>query len=374
MRVLFVVNHAGYFLTHRLSHALAAREAGYEVHIATPESRHAGRILAADLPWHPIRMTRSGRNPRREWTAVRDLVSLYRRLRPDLVHQVTSKPILYGTVAARLARVPAVVNAVAGLGHLHLASGRSYRWLRLGVGFGYRWLVRHPRMAVIFQNADDRDLFVSRRWVRAEQTTLIRGSGVDTSVFVPRPERGGDGSPTILFPSRMLSTKGLEELIEAARLLRLWKIPCRILLVGDPDPDNLASIPEPRIMEWVHEGLVEYLGRRNDMPEIFAQADIVCLPSYREGLPKSLLEAAAAGLPSVTTDVPGCRDVVRDGETGFVVPVRAVAPLAEALRRLVEDPALRGRMGARARELAESEFSLEQVCTETLDLYRRLLA
>ncbi len=371
IRILYVINHAGYFLTHRLPVALAAREAGYEVHIATPRSRHVPRIRQQGLDWSPLRLSRSGRNPLQEALAVVDLVRLYRRLRPTIVHHVTSKPMLYGTLAARLTRIPAVVNAVTGLGHLHLADDLPHRILRTMVGWGYRCALRHPNMKVIFQNLEDRALFVDQHWIPSAAPVVIRGSGVDVARFAPHP-RDRVEVPVVLFPARMLQTKGLEELISAARILRRRGVRARFLLAGDPDPDNPASIPESRIRPWVDEGLVEYLGRVEEMPPVYAQADLVCLPSWREGLPKSLVEAGAAGLASVTTDVPGCRDVVRDGLEGLLVPVCDAEALAGALERLIQDEGERSRMGQRARARVVEEFSLDRVIAETLALYAEM--
>lgn len=373
MRILFVINHAGYFLTHRLPLALGARERGWDVHVATPKSRHVPEIEAAGLEWHEVPLRRSGTNPVEELRTFLALRRLYRLLRPDLVHQVTQKPVLYGTLAARLVGTPAVVNAVAGLGHLHIARGLRYRALRSAVGVGYRLVLRHRRMRVIFQNPDDMALFVDNGWLRPGDVTIVPGSGVDLEAFSPEGHRPIGERLTVLFPSRMLRTKGLIELVEAARILESRDRPIRVLLVGDPDPDNPASVSEDEILNWVGEGLVEYAGRQTNMPDWYRRADIVCLPSYREGLPKTLVEAAATGLPSVTTDVPGCREVVRDGETGLLVPVRSVEPLADALERLALDEDLRRKMGRRARERAEREFGLERVLESTFAIYEELV-
>lgn len=372
MRILFVINHAGYFLTHRLPLALEARGRGWDVHVATPRSRHVPEIEAAGLEWHEVPLRRSGTNPIEELRTLFALRRLYRSLRPDLVHQVTQKPVLYGTLAARLAGTPAVVNAVAGLGHLHIARGIRYRALRFAVGVGYRFALRHPRMRVIFQNPDDMALFVDHGWLSPGDAAIVPGSGVDLEAFSPEGHRASGERLTVLFPSRMLRTKGLVELVGAARLLKSRGRPARVLLVGDPDPDNPASVAESEILKWVDEGLVEYVGRQKEMPGWYRQADIVCLPSYREGLPKTLVEAAAMALPAVTTDVPGCRDVVRDGETGFLVPVRTVEPLADGIERLALDEDLRRKMGRRARERAEREFSLERVLELTFAIYEEL--
>lgn len=372
-RLLFVVNDAAFFLSHRLPIALAARAAGYDVHVATPDGAAARRVEAHGFPWHGYPLERSGRHPVREMASVWSLAALYRRVRPDLVHHVTPKPVLYGTLAARACGVRAVVNAISGMGHVFAAPGRGMSVLRAGVGAGYALALRHPRMRVIFQNVDARDEFVRRRWIRAEEAVLIRGAGVDVAQFAPTP-RDGRAVPLAVLPARMLRTKGVVEFAEAARRLRAEGVQARFALVGDPDPANPASVSEPLLREWEREGVVEYWGRREDMPAVLAEADVVCLPSYLEGLPKSLLEGAAAGLPLVTTDVPGCREVVRPEVDGLLVPPRDAASLARALRRLLEDAGLRARMGAAARARVESEFGLAQVVSAHLDLYRSLLA
>lgn len=373
-RILYVINHAGYFLSHRLPLALAARAEGYDVHIATPGSRHVPRIVEAGLPWHPVRMTRSGRNPIAEARSAIDFVHLYRDVRPDLVHQVTSKPILYGTLAARITNVPAVVNAFPGLGHVFVADDPMHRVLRQAIGWAYRVILRHPRMKIIFQNNDDRLLFVRNRWLRAEQTVLIAGSGVDPDRFRPSEHRLAVGEPVVMFPSRMLRTKGVGEFLEAVAELRHGNVHARFVLVGEPDPDNPASISAAELQRQAASSNVEYWGRREDMPSVLAQADIVCLPSHREGMPKILIEAASAGLPIVTTDVPGCRDVVGHEYNGLLVPVRDAKALAVSLRRLIEAPALRHEMGERGRVRVLEEFSLDRVIAATLSLYRELLA
>jgi glycosyltransferase involved in cell wall biosynthesis len=367
-RILFVVNHAGFFLSHRLPLALAARAAGWDVHVATPSSKHVSAVQAQGLPWHELRLSRSGMNPLGEAATVAALVSLYRRVRPAVVHHVTSKPVLYGTPAARLAGVPAVVNAISGMGHVFASGGPV---LRAGISAAYRVALRHPRMRVVFQNPTHREMFLSRRWARPGEAVLIAGSGVDTRLFVPGPG-GGGGPPVVVFPARMLATKGLLEFVGAARLLRERGTRARFLLAGEPDPDNPASVGAAQLAAWAAEGTVECLGRRDDMHVVLAGADVACLPSYHEGMPKSLLEAAACGLPIVTTDVPGCRDVVRHGDNGLLVPPRRVPELADALQAVLGDPELRRRMGVRGRARAEAEFALDHVVDRFVGLYAEL--
>lgn len=371
--LVFVVNHAGYFLTHRLPLAVAAKAEGYDVHILTPRSRHVPLIEEAGLSWREIRLERSGRNPLQELRTVRDLVRAYRDLRPDVVHHVTAKPVLWGTLAARIAGVPAVVNAIAGLGHVFISRGLAARIMRLGLTIGYRLVLRHRRMRVIFQNDDDRSLFVRNGWLREAQTVLIAGSGVDPAVFTPGEKESTD-RPVVVFPSRMLRSKGLPEFIEAVQLLNDRGIRARYQLVGDADPDNPASVTEEELRRWGTIEGVDYQGRRTDMPEVFAAADIACLPSHREGMPKALLEAASCALPIVTTDVPGCRHVVRHGENGLLVPLQDAPAIAAALEQLITNPQLRRTMGARGRERVLREFSLQAVVAATLRLYAELTA
>lgn len=369
-RVLFVINHAGFFLSHRLPLAQAAQRVGYDVLVATPQSKHVAQIQAAGLPWVPIGLSRSGTNPWTEGTTVVDLLRLYRRFRPALVHHVTPKPVLYGTPVSRVLGVSAVVNAISGMGHAFGQPGR----LQSAVSLGYRLALRHPNMRVIFQNEAHLELFVREGWVKSEQCALVRGSGVDTAVFAPR-DYPLTGVPLIAMVSRMLRTKGVAEFVEAARLLKADRIEARCVLIGDPDPDNPASISEHQLRAWEAEGSVEYWGRREDIAATLRDAAIACLPTYYpEGVPKSLIEAASCGLPIVTTGIPGCRELVVHGENGLHVPIRQAAPLAAALRTLLADPALRARMGARGRARVLAEYSITNVVAAHLNIYEELLA
>lgn len=371
LKLLYVVNDGPFFLSHRLPLALAAREAGYEVHVATPPGAAAAEIQAQGLAYHPITLVRSGTRPVQEIASFLDLLRLYRRLRPGIVHHVTIKPTLYGGVAARLAGVPAVVSAVTGLGYLFVSRNAKTVLLRRSVTSAYRLALRHPRSRVIFQNPDDLAFFEERRLIRPRQAVLIRGSGVDMAAFAPGAAPAGP--PVVLLAARMLWDKGVGEFMEAARTLRGKGVAARFALAGDTDPANPAAVPPSRLEAWRASGLVEWWGHRTDMAEAFNGAHVVCLPSYREGLPKVLIEAAACGRPLVTTDAPGCREIVQHGVNGLLVPVGDAAALAAALQRLIDDPALRQRMGEAGRELAAKEFSLDKVIGETLTVYRDLL-
>jgi glycosyltransferase involved in cell wall biosynthesis len=368
-RLLIVVNDAAFFLSHRLPLAIGARDAGFDVHVATPRDDASPRIEAAGLPFHAIPLSRRGTSPAAELRTIAALVALYRELRPDIVHHVTAKPILYGGIAARIARVPAVVHAVSGLGYVFISKEAKARVVREGIRATYRVVTSHPNCAVIFQNEDDRRIFGSA--IRTSNVVIIRGSGVDLMHFraTPLPP----GVPLVVLPARMLRDKGVGEFVEAARLLAARGIEARFALVGGIDPGNPAGFSREQVEAWVEAGSVEWWGMRTDMPEVLAQATIVCLPSYREGMPKALLEACGAGRPIVTTDVPGCRDVIAGGDYGVLVPARDAPALADALGKLLVDRPALERMAAASAAAAPS-FAVEEVLARTIRLYRSLTA
>jgi len=368
-KILFVVTEDWYFVSHRLALAVAAQAAGFEVVVATRVGRHGEAIRAAGLRLVPFGLARTYGNPIREILA---LVRLYRRERPDIVHHVALKPIVYGAVAARLARVPAQVNAVVGLGWLFTSAKGVMRLIRPAARWTLALLLRTRSSLTIVQNPDDRALLI-RSHLPESRIRLIRGAGVDTWVFAPAPEPAGP--VCVVLAARMLWDKGVGEFVEAARLIRQAGIQARFALVGDPDNDNPASVPEATLRSWHGQDGIEWWGRRDDMPSVYHAAHIACLPSYyREGLPKVLLEAAACGRPLITTDAPGCREVVQDGDNGILVTPRDAQSLARAIGKLIEDEKLRRTMGKRGREIILKDFSSELVVRETLGIYRELVA
>lgn len=360
--LVILVTEDWYFVSHRLPLARAARATGWDVTVVTRCAQARDEIEAAGIAVVPLEMARRGLNPLRLARETVAVARLYRRLRPDVVHHVALRPVVVGGLAARLARVPQVISAIAGLGYAW--TGGRGGWLRLALGRLLRLaLARGP---VIVQNPDDRDA-VAALGIARKRLHLIPGAGVDVARFAPRPEP--DGTPLVLMAARLLRDKGVAEFVAAARALRGR---ARFVLAGAPDEGNPATVTPDELATWVREGAIEWWGPRNDMPEVLGGAHLVCLPSsYREGLPKVLLEAMACGRACVTTDTPGCRDAVRDGDNGLLVPVRDGAALTAAIARLLDDPALRRRMGARGRERALAEFSDERVIAATLALYRR---
>ena len=370
-KILYLVTEDWYFCSHRLPIARAARDAGFEVVVATRVQSHGEKILDEGFRLVPLRWRRRSLNPWRETRVLVDLVKIYRRERPDVVHHVALKPAVYGSLAARVCRTPSVVNTVAGLGYVFTSRQTKAAALKPLLRLAFRFLFNRPNVRLIVQNPDDGEALARFCRVRPEQTVLIRGSGVDLSRFVPMPEPAG--APNVTLVSRMLWDKGVGELVEAARRLRESGDAIRVTLVGSPDPENPASIPESQLKTWQREGLVDWLGYREDILNVWADTTIAALPTYREGVPKTLIEAAACARPIIATDVPGCREIVKSGENGFLVPARDAGALVDAIRRLARDPELRRRMGAKGREHAANGFSEETVVEQTMAVYNSLV-
>ena len=367
-RLLFIVNEPDFFLSHRLPLAIAARDAGYEVHIATSPGQGATRILALGFPHHGVPLSRSGKNPFIELRSLWNLVGLMRRVRPEIVHLVTIKPVLYGGLAARFAGVPGVVAAVSGLGFVFTSQGYGARLLRGVVTALYRLALGHRHQRVIFQNPTDRSALVDSGIVPLERTVLLPGSGIDLEEYRATPETAGE--PVVVMAARLLKDKGVSEFVEAAGRLRREGVRARFKLAGEPDPGNPQSVTEQEMAAWRAAGDVEVLGFQHGIAALFSASHIVVLPSYYgEGLPKVLVEAAACGRAVVTTDSPGCRDAIEPGVTGLLVPAKDVAALSQAIRKLIDDTELRQGMGRSGRQLAESRYAIEQIVAAHLAIY-----
>jgi glycosyltransferase involved in cell wall biosynthesis len=368
-RLLYLITEDWYFWSHRLDLARAAREAGYDVIVATRVTHHGERIRGEGFQLEPLEMVRRSRNPFREVIAVAELVRLYRRVKPDVVHHVAMKPILYGSLAAWLTRVPSVINAFAGLGYAFMEERNEL--LRWCVKTAFRTVLRVSHSVALVQNQDDQDRLVGEGVVPASRARIIAGSGIDVAVYSMQPSPSG--IPVVVLPARMLWDKGVGEFVEAARWLKQKGVHARFILVGRRDEHNPAAIPEIRLKEWVQAGVVEWWGHREDMLAVYAAAMLVVLPSYREGLPKVLLEAAACGKAIVATDVPGCREIVRDRLNGLLVPPRDSTALAAAIEELLSDQALREVMGRRSRTRVLAEWSSPRITEQVLGLYRDMV-
>jgi glycosyltransferase involved in cell wall biosynthesis len=367
--LVMLVTEDWFFVSHFIKRAIAAKNAGWRVVLLTRTSGFEDQIKAAGIEVIAVPFDRKRLNPLAELAFSVRLTRLYRAIKPDLVHHVALKPIIVGGLAARLAGVKAVLNAPVGLGFVYSSEKLLAKLLKPFVTILLRLTLCPPNSKVVFENPDDLAAMLEGRMITPGAEILIRGAGVDMAEFAPAPEPAG--TVRIILIARMIREKGIAVFVEAARILRGQ---ADFVLVGAPDPGNPNSSTDAELRSWEAAGLVTWLGPRRDVADLLRGAHIACQPStYREGLPKSALEAAACGKPLVTTDVPGCREAVVDGETGFLVPPRDAPALAAALKKLIDDPALRARMGAAGRERTEQNFADAVVCEKTLLVYEALM-
>ena len=369
LKIIYFVAVDWFFFSHFLARARAAEQAGHEIVVVTSVSS-ATKVDESSFRFINLDIDRRSINPFSALRIILKLVRVFRMEKPDIIHQVSMKPILLGGVAARFAGVKRVVNAFVGGGYAFYSSSPLMRVFRPFLSVWLRVVLSFPGIRVIFENSDDLNLFVRNRWALLENCVLIRGAGVNPSAYTTRSTP--NAVPLVVLPARLLWDKGLAEFVGAARLLRSQGVKARFAILGGADSGNRGGVPSVVLEKWQAEGVVEFWGFQTDMPKVLAQADIVCLPSYGEGLPKALLEGMAAGLPCVATDVPGCREAVTHGDNGFLVPVRDVSSLAKAIEILLSDPGLAQRLGERGRQRVELEFAERYVNDSTLRLYREM--
>lgn len=369
-RLVYIVTEDWYFMGHRLPMAQAAQAAGFDVHVITRVDQHGSKIETLGFTLHPITWSRRSLSPADTLRSITSLRATLRQIEPAVVHNIALKPAFMGTIACMRLGVRGVVNSINGLGSAFL--NRSWRGVALqrALGTGLPLLLNRSNVMTIVQNPDDRRA-LETLGVKHDRIVLIPGSGVDTEELRALPE-----PPTppirIGFVGRMLDDKGVRPLVEAVRLLRRDGLAVELVLAGTPDPENPTSISPAELEAWSREQGITWAGQVTDIQKFWAEAHIAALPSRREGLPKSLLEAAACGRPMVATDVPGCREVCIEGETGLLSPVDDAAALAARLRTLATDDALRQRFARRAREMAETRFSSSRIGKETAALYVRM--
>ncbi len=374
MKVLLFANTEWYLWNFRLPLARFLAGQGHEVVMVSPPGPYGERLRAAGFRWIPLEMQRRSLNPWRETLLVANLVRIYRTERPDLAHHFTIKCVAYGTLAARMTGIRAVVNAVAGLGFVFVSETIRARLLRPLVRAILNWSCDADGVHVIVQNRDDLESVLHLRGRERDNISLIPGSGVDVSRFVPPAGAREPGPLRVLFVGRLLHDKGIGEFVECARRVRASSSePIRFLAAGTADPGNPASVPELIIRRWTSDGHVEFLGHVDDMPALVAAADLVVLPSYGEGAPRSLIEAAACEKALVATDVQGCREVVRHEVNGLLVPPRDVESLVAAVMRLCANPELRERMGRAGRVHVLDHLDERIVLRRTYGVYQSLL-
>lgn len=371
-KLIYLVTEDWYFWSHRLPMARAALKDGFKVAVACRVDQHRAAIEAEGIQVLPLSWRRGDNGPVETGRAIIEIAKLYRRERPDIVHHVAIKPSVIGGIAATLSGTPAVVNALTGIGPMVSRSGPT----RFAVQRLMHWVLGRRGNWLILQNQDDRKRLEASGLIVPERVTVIRGSGIDTEYYKPLPEpQGGEaGRVTAAYVGRMLKEKGVPVLVEALRRARARGVDIEVLLVGTPDPDNPSSVTEAELRRWAAEPGIKWRGYVSDVREIWAEAHFAILASQREGLPKSLLEAAACGRALIATDVPGCREIARAGENALLVPPDDPEALASAMVSLAQDRALRLRFAESSRRLVESDLAVGPVGEATVALYRSLLA
>ncbi len=372
-KILFVVTEDWYFYSHRLPLAIAAAEAGHDVSVATRLAGSRKSISDAGIRTIPLHlMKRSSLNVFRELASFVELFLLLRRERPDLIHFVALKPVIYGSLAASLAGISARVNALAGLGFVFSSKKNLARFLRPILMCVFRFIFNDTHSKLILQNQDDFSLMTELVGVKYDRVCLIRGAGVNLDQY--SPTKLPLGVPIIMLASRMLWDKGVGEFVNAAKALQGQGISARFVLIGDSDSENPTSISGRQLKKWNDSGVIEWWGYRSNMAELLSQARVVCLPTYYgEGVPKVLIEAMACGRPIVTTDMPGCRDLVKSGRNGILVKPKDSVELAASLMTLILNKSVCQKMGIEGRKIVEKEFSLEHVIEETMTVYKEFL-
>lgn len=365
-RLVLLVTEDWYVASHRLPLISAASDAGWDVTVLTRVRAHRDAIERAGAQVVPLSLDRAGVNPLREAATLAEIIGHYRRVQPRVVHHVGIKPIIYGSLAARATGISGTVNAFAGLGSLAIEQGEhhsAYSVLQAMV----RW--SPPRRAIaLVQNASDRATIVRAKVTTTDRIRLVPGMGVDLQAYAVQSEP--DGRPIVMFVGRLLRQKGVAEFVACAER---FASKARFVLVGAPDAANPSAIGQEQLERWCQRGTVEWWGHREDMPHVMAQASLVVLPSYREGMPKALMEAAACGRAIVTTDVPGCRDVVEHGVNGLLVPPRDADALAAAIEELLDNRERREAMGKAGRAKAERQFDDRELARQTVAIYEELL-
>ena len=350
--VLISINAAWNVVNFRKGLIAALRKHGYRVVVAAPPDEYSDRIQGLGATYIPIDMDKKGLSPVQDLRLLGRYLKLLRNVKPDVFLGYTAKPNIYGSLAAAVLRIP-TINNIAGLGTAFIRQN----WLTALLTHLYRLALRRSH-TVFFQNPEDRDLFLAKRMVRPAQVRLLPGSGIDLELFTPgEGSESADGGARFILIGRLLWDKGVGEYVEAARIARRTLPAAKFQLLGFLDSENRTAVPRAAVEEWQSEGLVEYLGHADDVRPFVAAADCIVLPSYREGLPRVLLEAAAMAKPLIATDVPGCRHVVEHGKNGYLCAVRSAEALAEAMIRMAElAPAERRALGLAGRQRVEGEF------------------
>ena len=375
-KILINLTEDWFFKSHFLSRAIDAKNSGYDVFITCNESNNRKFIEQRGIKFISSSLNRRSINPFYELYVLIKYFFIFKKINPDIVHNVGPKPIIYGSIAARINNIKSVINAPIGMGFVFSSESIKAKFLKLILLF----LLKHTlnthhgkdkKNRVIFENSDDMNFFLKRKIVKYNDSNLIRGAGVEIDKELIKNKKKND-IPTVALVARMLEDKGIYEFVEAAKILKDKKIKVRFLLIGDIDTKNPTSLKKSTLKSWNDQQIIEWLGWVKDVKKILLETDILCLPSYREGLPKSLLEGASLALPLVTTNTVGCREVVKDGVNGYLVPIKDSHSLSLAIEKLIKDKDLRLKMGDKSLEIAISEFSSEIINSQTIKIYNEL--
>lgn len=360
MRIAIVLNTSWNIYNFRLNLLRTLQQLGHEVHAVAPEDEFTPLLVNEGLIFHPVRMDSRGANPFKDFALIVELYGIYKHIKPDVILHFTIKPNIYGTLAAALLGIPSI-NNVCGLGTVFLKKGIISKVAELLYRFSFRFANK-----VFFQNSDDLELFIKNRLVRKEQADLVPGSGINLSHFTPVPRKKGKPF-TFLLISRLITDKGIIEYVQAVEQLRREGTSARFQILGAIDPKHKRAIPKEKIQQWIDSGIIEYLGTAKDVRYFIEQADCVVLPSYREGTPRTLLEAAGMGRPLIATDVPGCRQIVEDGKNGLLCELKNAEDLAAKMRLMATFPEeVLQELSANARKKVEKEFDESLVISKYL--------
>lgn len=371
MKLLYVVNIDWFFISHRLPIALAAIENGYDVHLACGVTNRKSQLEALGIIVHPLSMSRSGTSILNELKVITEINSVVKKVAPDVVHLITIKGAIYGGLVTRFKKIKVRVASISGLGFVFIDEGIKARVIRFLVIKLYRLALNSSNTKVIFQNEDDKSIFFNNKIIKHNQSLIVRGSGVDLEKYKYLPEPSSE--KVIMFLARLLKDKGLIEFCDAATELKKSGFTGKFVLVGDIDLENPNSITQSELNSYVSSGALEHWGFSSNVSETISKSHIMVLPSYREGLPKSLIEAAACGRVVITTDVPGCRDAITPNVTGILIPIKSSAAIVSAVLDLCDKEEKRKTMGKCGRELAETHFDISDVITTHLNLYKGAL-
>ena len=367
-KILYLVSEDQAFCTHRLDLAKAAKKSGCEVVVVTKVTQYEDEIISNDFKLINLNLSRSASRPLRDFFTLLKLIQIYKKEKPDIVHHVTLKVVLLGTIATLFSGKIVSINAFTGLGFVFSSCQIKAKIIRLLIRPALKVLLRRKNAWTIFQNPDDLELFNNLGLIEPDRSVIIRGSGVDINEFEQTPDV--NNIPVIMLASRMLWDKGVGEFVDAAKRAHEENLKAKFIIVGDIDKDNPMSISISTLKKWTDEGYITWDGHSNNMSEKLSSASVVCLPSYREGLPKVLLEGAAIGRPLIATDVPGCREIIINNVNGILVKLKDVDSLYNAIKVLVSNSEMRFRMGQESRALIETKLSANIINTQTLDLYK----